>query len=202
MIDTCCHYTKRHIYMNLSFGIFIAFHPIINGLCFDQQHRASILRLSSRYGPRRGGFYVRSPGGIWPQLISGMLLGLIRRFSGGVPSQCLCQGCYYGNSADGNGYGGTIVTRSDGIVFEDTECSGAVNDVDDNLDGTENEISRKMTSFTAPKQLLQEPLKSGEDDDMSGFKQPSKIIDSAETEETDIEPVDTEELSLAKMLRP
>ncbi|KZV44281.1 splicing factor 3B subunit 1-like [Dorcoceras hygrometricum] len=54
-----------------------------------------------------------------------------------------------------------------------------------------------MASFTAPKQLLQEPLKSGEDDDMSGFKQPSKIIESAEMEETYIEPIDTEELSLA-----
>ncbi|KZV22657.1 splicing factor 3B subunit 1-like [Dorcoceras hygrometricum] len=55
-----------------------------------------------------------------------------------------------------------------------------------------------MASFTTPKQLLQEPLKSREDDDMSGFKQPSKIIESAETEETDIEPVDTEELNLVK----
>ncbi|KZV48840.1 splicing factor 3B subunit 1-like [Dorcoceras hygrometricum] len=70
--------------------------------------------------------------------------------------------------------------------------------LDDNLDGAENEIARKMASFTAPKQLLQEPLKYGEDDDMSGFKQPSKIIESAEAEETNIEPVDTEELSLAK----
>ncbi|KZV32657.1 hypothetical protein F511_23926 [Dorcoceras hygrometricum] len=61
------------------------------------------------------------------------------------------------------------LTRSDGIVFEDTE-----------------------------RRLLKEPLKSGEDDDMSGFKKPSKIIESAETEETYIEPVDTEELSLAK----
>ncbi|KZV34527.1 putative LRR receptor-like serine/threonine-protein kinase [Dorcoceras hygrometricum] len=46
--------------------------------------------------------------------------------------------------------------------------------------------------------LPQEPLRSGEDDDMYGFKQPSKIIESAEEEETDIEPVDTEDLSLAK----
>ncbi|KZV23540.1 splicing factor 3B subunit 1 [Dorcoceras hygrometricum] len=90
------------------------------------------------------------------------------------------------------------LTRSDDIAFGDTERSSAVNDEDDNLDGTETEIARKMTSFTAPKQLLQEPLRSGEDDDMSGFKQPSKIIESAETEERDIEPVDTEELSLDK----
>ncbi|KZV30401.1 splicing factor 3B subunit 1-like [Dorcoceras hygrometricum] len=59
------------------------------------------------------------------------------------------------------------------IVFEDTERSNAVNDEDDNLDGAENEIARKMASFTAPKQLIQEPLRSGEDDAMSGFKQPS-----------------------------
>ncbi|KZV44647.1 splicing factor 3B subunit 1, partial [Dorcoceras hygrometricum] len=79
----------------------------------------------------------------------------------------------------------------------DTKHSSAVNDEDDNLDGAESEVSRKMASFTAPKQLLQEPLRSGEDDDVSGFKQPSKIIESAEAEDTDIEPV-AEELSLAK----
>ncbi|KZV33845.1 splicing factor 3B subunit 1-like [Dorcoceras hygrometricum] len=83
-------------------------------------------------------------------------------------------------------------------VLADTERSSAVNDEDDNLDGAENEIDRKMASFTASKQLLQEPLRSGEDDDMSGFKKPSKIIQSAKAEETDIEPVDIEELSLAK----
>ncbi|KZV57211.1 splicing factor 3B subunit 1-like [Dorcoceras hygrometricum] len=37
----------------------------------------------------------------------------------------------------------------------------------------------KMASFTTPIQFLQEPLRSGEDDDMSGFKQPSKIIESS-----------------------
>ncbi|KZV49970.1 splicing factor 3B subunit 1-like [Dorcoceras hygrometricum] len=81
---------------------------------------------------------------------------------------------------------------------EVTEHSSSINDEDDNLDGDENEIARKMASFTASKQIPQEPLRSGEDADMSGFKQPSKIIESAEEEETDIEPVDTEELSLAK----
>ncbi|KZV34146.1 splicing factor 3B subunit 1-like [Dorcoceras hygrometricum] len=90
------------------------------------------------------------------------------------------------------------LTRFDDREFGDTEHSSAINDEDDNLDGAENEISRTMASFTAPKQLPQEPLRSGEDDDMSGFKQPSKIIESVETEETNIELVDTEELSLAK----
>ncbi|KZV22280.1 splicing factor 3B subunit 1-like [Dorcoceras hygrometricum] len=57
----------------------------------------------------------------------------------------------------------------------------------------------KMASFTAPKQFLKEALRSGEDDDMSWFKQPSKIIEPGTTEtDKDIEPVGTEDLSLAK----
>ncbi|KZV45576.1 splicing factor 3B subunit 1-like [Dorcoceras hygrometricum] len=63
------------------------------------------------------------------------------------------------------------LARSDDIVVKDTERSNAVNDEDDNLDGAENEIAKKMASFTAPKQLLKEPLRSGEDEDMSGSKQ-------------------------------
>ncbi|KZV20558.1 splicing factor 3B subunit 1-like [Dorcoceras hygrometricum] len=58
---------------------------------------------------------------------------------------------------------------------------------------------RKMASFTATKQFLKEPLISREDDDMSGSKQPSKIIEPAAAEkEMDIDPVATEDLSLAK----
>ncbi|KZV49916.1 splicing factor 3B subunit 1-like [Dorcoceras hygrometricum] len=65
-----------------------------------------------------------------------------------------------------------------------------VNDEDDNLDGAENEISRKMRSSTAPEQFLKDPLRSAEDNNMSGFKQPSKIN---ETEEPDVvEPVAVE----------
>ncbi|KZV30486.1 splicing factor 3B subunit 1-like [Dorcoceras hygrometricum] len=83
------------------------------------------------------------------------------------------------------------LTRSDDIVVEDTERSIAVNDEDDNIDGDENEIDRKMeSSFTAPKQFLKEPLRSGEDVDMSGSKQPSKIIETAAAEkDKEIEPV-------------
>ncbi|KZV50559.1 Splicing factor 3B subunit [Dorcoceras hygrometricum] len=57
-----------------------------------------------------------------------------------------------------------------------------------------------MESFTAPKQSLKEPLRSGEDDNMSGFKQPSKIIEieKGTDKEKEIEPVVTEELSLEK----
>ncbi|KZV52414.1 splicing factor 3B subunit 1-like [Dorcoceras hygrometricum] len=89
-----------------------------------------------------------------------------------------------------------VVTRSAEIEFEH---SIAVNDEDDNLDGAENEIARKMASSTAPEQFLKEPLRSGEDDDMSGSKQPSKIIEPATTEkDKEIEPVATEYLSLAK----
>ncbi|KZV44425.1 splicing factor 3B subunit 1-like [Dorcoceras hygrometricum] len=71
----------------------------------------------------------------------------------------------------------------------------AINDEDDNLDGAENE----MASFTAPKQFLKEPLRSGEDDDLSGSKQPSKIIDPAAAEKNkEIVSVATEDLSLTK----
>ncbi|KZV52250.1 splicing factor 3B subunit 1-like [Dorcoceras hygrometricum] len=76
------------------------------------------------------------------------------------------------------------ITRSAEIGMEH---SIAVNDEDDNLDGAENDIARKMSSATAPEQFLKEPLRSGEDTDMSGFKQPSRIN---ETEEPDVvEPV-------------
>ncbi|KZV22765.1 splicing factor 3B subunit 1-like [Dorcoceras hygrometricum] len=94
------------------------------------------------------------------------------------------------------------------IDIEGYEHSIAVNDEDDNLDGAENEIARKMASFTASEQFLKEPLRSGEDNDMSGFKQPSKIneteepdvvepvvvevTETAKNKETDIEPVETE----------
>ncbi|KZV13522.1 splicing factor 3B subunit 1-like [Dorcoceras hygrometricum] len=91
---------------------------------------------------------------------------------------------------------GPGITRS---VEIEIEHSIAVNDEDDNLDVAENEISRKMASFTAPKQFHKEPLRSEEDDDMSGSKQPSKIIEPATAEkDKEIEPVATEDLSLAK----
>ncbi|KZV32759.1 splicing factor 3B subunit 1-like [Dorcoceras hygrometricum] len=92
------------------------------------------------------------------------------------------------------------LTRSDDIIVQITKRSIAVNDEDDNLDGAENEIARKMAYFTAPKQFLKEPLRYGEDDDMSGSKQSSKIIETVEDTEKDkeIEPVTTEDLSLTK----
>ncbi|KAG6414454.1 hypothetical protein SASPL_127176 [Salvia splendens] len=61
--------------------------------------------------------------------------------------------------------------------FEGYEQSIAVNEDDDNADPAENEIARKTASFTAPKQYYKETLRSGEEDEMSGFKQPGKIID-------------------------
>ncbi|KZV15818.1 splicing factor 3B subunit 1 [Dorcoceras hygrometricum] len=67
------------------------------------------------------------------------------------------------------------ITRSAKIELEH---SIAVNDEDDNLDGAENEISRKMASFTAPKHKIIEPAKAEKD--------------------KEIEPVATEDLSLAK----
>ncbi|KZV21373.1 Splicing factor 3B subunit [Dorcoceras hygrometricum] len=92
-----------------------------------------------------------------------------------------------------------LLTRSDDIIVGIAERSTAVNDEDDNIDGDENEIARKMASFTAPQQLLKEPLRSGEDDDMSRSKQPSKIIETEESEkDKEIEPGTADDLSLAK----
>ncbi|KZV52900.1 splicing factor 3B subunit 1-like [Dorcoceras hygrometricum] len=89
------------------------------------------------------------------------------------------------------------LTRSDDIIVEITKRSIVVNDEDDNLDGAENESARKMAYFTAPKQFLTEPLRSGEDDDMSGSKQPSKIIEpTAAEQDKEIESVATVDLSL------
>ncbi|CAA3003568.1 splicing factor 3B subunit 1 [Olea europaea subsp. europaea] len=61
--------------------------------------------------------------------------------------------------------------------FDGYDKSIPVNDDEDNFDATENEIAKKMASFTAPKQFFKEPLRTGDDDEMSGFKQPGKIID-------------------------
>ncbi|XP_055807079.1 uncharacterized protein LOC129875879 [Solanum dulcamara] len=61
--------------------------------------------------------------------------------------------------------------------FEGYEKSIPVNDDDDTFD-TENEVARKMASFTAPKQFFKEvPRGAGEEDEPSGFNKPSKIID-------------------------
>ncbi|KAI5683523.1 hypothetical protein M9H77_04751 [Catharanthus roseus] len=61
--------------------------------------------------------------------------------------------------------------------FEGYEKSIPVNDDDDVRDAAENEVARKMASFTAPKQFFKEAPRAGEEDEISGFKQPSKIID-------------------------
>ncbi|KZV46157.1 splicing factor 3B subunit 1-like [Dorcoceras hygrometricum] len=87
-------------------------------------------------------------------------------------------------------------------VVEKERETTVVNDDDDNLDRAENEIARKTESFTAPKQFLKESLRSDdEDNDMSGFKQPSKIIEiEKETDkEKEIESVVAEELSLEQI---
>ncbi|KZV21228.1 splicing factor 3B subunit 1-like [Dorcoceras hygrometricum] len=52
-----------------------------------------------------------------------------------------------------------------------------------------------MASVTAPKQFLKEPLRSGENDDISGVEQPNKIIYTEEyyvkNKEIDIQLVET-----------
>ncbi|KAK3414130.1 hypothetical protein EUGRSUZ_I02637 [Eucalyptus grandis] len=55
-----------------------------------------------------------------------------------------------------------------------------VNEEEDNLEGMDSEVARKLASYTAPKSLLKEmPRGSGEEDDagMAGFKKPQRIID-------------------------
>ncbi|CAN1139501.1 Splicing factor 3B subunit 1 [Linum perenne] len=51
-----------------------------------------------------------------------------------------------------------------------------VNDDEDN-DIADNEVARKLASYTAPKSLLKEMPRGGDDDDDGGFKKPSRIID-------------------------
>ncbi|KZV57785.1 splicing factor 3B subunit 1-like [Dorcoceras hygrometricum] len=64
---------------------------------------------------------------------------------------------------------------------------------------TDMDEPSKMASFTEPKQFHKEHLRSGEDDDMSGSKQPSKIIEPTVVgQDKEIEPVATDDLSLAK----
>ncbi|CAI0410036.1 unnamed protein product [Linum tenue] len=51
-----------------------------------------------------------------------------------------------------------------------------VNDDDDNDIG-DNEAPRRLPSYTAPKSLLKEMPRGGDDEDDGGFKKPSRIID-------------------------
>nr|GMD43062.1 splicing factor 3B subunit 1 [Ipomoea batatas] len=61
--------------------------------------------------------------------------------------------------------------------FEGYEKSIPVNDEEDAFENAENEIARKMASFTAPKQFFKEAPRGGDDDENLGFNKPSKIID-------------------------
>jgi splicing factor 3B subunit 1 len=55
-----------------------------------------------------------------------------------------------------------------------------VNEDEENLDAMDNEVARKLASYTAPKSLLKEMPRGGADDDhedLLGFKKPQRIID-------------------------
>ena len=52
-----------------------------------------------------------------------------------------------------------------------------VNEDDENLEALDNEVARKLASYTAPKSLLKEMPRGGEEDDDIGFKKPQRIID-------------------------
>ncbi|KZV28024.1 splicing factor 3B subunit 1-like [Dorcoceras hygrometricum] len=92
-------------------------------------------------------------------------------------------------------------TRSDDIAIDETDRSIAINDEDDNLDGAENEIARKMTSVTAPKQFLKEPLRSREDDDISGFKNSSQVIATEGKQIEEVATTDEGSISIEDLLQ-
>lgn len=54
-----------------------------------------------------------------------------------------------------------------------------VNEEEENLEGMDSEVARKLASYTAPKSLLKEMPRGGEEDDDAGlgFKKPQRIID-------------------------
>lgn len=55
-----------------------------------------------------------------------------------------------------------------------------VNEDEENLDAMDNEVARKLASYTAPKSLLKEMPRGGaedDNDDALGFKKPQRIID-------------------------
>ncbi|KAF8044177.1 hypothetical protein BT93_A2224 [Corymbia citriodora subsp. variegata] len=54
-----------------------------------------------------------------------------------------------------------------------------VNEEEENLEGMDSEVARKLASFTAPKSIMNEMPRGSEEDDggMGGFKKPQRIID-------------------------
>ncbi|KAL6218149.1 hypothetical protein ACLB2K_011365 [Fragaria x ananassa] len=52
-----------------------------------------------------------------------------------------------------------------------------VNDEDDNLDPVENDVVRRLASYTAPKSLMNDMPRGGDDDEASGMPRSKKIID-------------------------
>ena len=52
-----------------------------------------------------------------------------------------------------------------------------VTDDDENLDAMDNEVARKLASYTAPKSLMKEVPRLGDDDGDLGFKKSQKIVD-------------------------
>ncbi|KAJ7968251.1 splicing factor 3B subunit 1 [Quillaja saponaria] len=51
------------------------------------------------------------------------------------------------------------------------------NEDEENLDSMDNEVARKLASYTAPKSLLKEMPRGAEDDGDIGFRKPQRIID-------------------------
>ncbi|KAM7271624.1 hypothetical protein ACFE04_030838 [Oxalis oulophora] len=68
----------------------------------------------------------------------------------------------YGGSDDRDGYVASIPVNDD---------------ENDETDAMDNEVARRLASYTAPKSLLKEMPRGGDDDDDGGLRKPSRIID-------------------------
>lgn len=64
-----------------------------------------------------------------------------------------------------------------GNMKEDYLSSIPTNEDEEHHDDRDSELGRKMASLTAPKSVLKEMPRAGEEDDGLGFRKPSRIID-------------------------
>lgn len=61
--------------------------------------------------------------------------------------------------------------------FQDYNREIPANDDEENADAMDNEVARKLASYTAPRSLLNDMPRGGDDDESLGFKKSQRIID-------------------------
>lgn len=61
--------------------------------------------------------------------------------------------------------------------FEGYEKSIPVNEDEENLDTVDSQVPRRLASYTAPKSIMNDMPRGGDDDEALGFKKPQKIIE-------------------------